>query len=253
MKKQVTKLLGMMLCMGMIVLLAPIVSRAEENGTIPENQTTNVVSAPTDASTSDVWISNFQQWKTNRVIFGNEAASKKGGKGVQIQVSQVKDGKVVYEKEDFQVSTEAMNARPGVAYRYRIRYYNKDGYGSDAAKVYGNWSGYRYFAMPAISGKRTVSAIKIKLKKMDCIKGYDVFLKIVKGAKSPQGKMMLGVSPIKNFKATGWKKTKTLGKKATQLTIKNVKKGQRYYVRVVPKIYVDGKVVKNDLETWVSK
>lgn len=258
MKKQVAKLLAMMLCMGMIVLLVPVASGAEENGAVSRKQTTNVVSAPANASTSDVWIKNFQQWKTNRVIFGNEVASKKAGKGCQIQVSRVKDGKVVYDKEDFQIASQPMNAKAGVLYRYRIRYFNYEGYDSGNPRVYGEWSDYRYYCIPSVSGKRTNTSLLVKWKKMEYAKGYDCYVRAVNSGKRSLGKMNRGIAPAKDPGKDGFKKIKTLGKKSTSLTVTKVGKQKisrkkQYSVMVLPRLYVGGKKVANDLNTWLYK
>ena len=258
MKTCITKCFTICLCMGMVVLLTPAAMRAEENQTVTGGQTTNVVSAPAKADTSDVYIKNFQQWKTNRVIFGNEAPVNQGAKGVQIQVSRVKDGKVVYDKEGFQIASSPMEAKEGVLYRYRIRYYNYEGYDSGNPRAYGEWSDYRYYGIPSVSGKRTNSSLVVKWKKMEYARGYDCYVKAVNSGKRSLGKMNRGIAPAKDPGKDGFKKIKTLGKKSTSFTVTKVGKQKisrkkQYSVMVLPRLYVGGKKVANDLNTWLNK
>lgn len=242
----------MMICMGMLVSLAPASAKAEGLDSAAQNQTTGVVNAPAKPALSDFGILNFQNEKA-RVVWSHKAPATIGAAGFQIQVSQVKDGKIVKENEldDF------FTAKRDVLYRYCIRYYNQE-FGS-SQKVYGEWSDYRYFYVPSLSGKRTAKGFQIKWKKAAGAKGYDCYVQAAKSRNARSaGKMVYSTFPARNMSAEGYKKIKSLGKNSTSFSFTKVGKqavslSNYYYVIVRPRLYVGGKKVTNDLDSWVYR
>lgn len=118
------------------------------------------------------------------------------------------------------------NMKKNTMYQYRVRAYVTN---TDNQKIYGNWSDYRYI-INATGTKVTTSGKKIKLK-WSKLKGVS--------------NIKIQVATKKNGK---YKTCKTLSGKKTGYTIKkygkqSLKKGKRYYVRI---IYM-AKKVQSDL------
>lgn len=133
-------------------------------------------------------------------------------------------------KKVFTATKNGLNrfvASRNTAYKYRCRFYAT--YGEE--KIYGDWSGYRYFLYQTVSGKRSGSRIKMSWKKVANAKSYTV--------------------SISTKEKGGYKKVKTLGKKSTSLTItkfgkKKINKKKTYYVKVVANLKDGAKSVKSD-------
>lgn len=244
------------IAMGMMFLLPGIALAEETNpgaGTPASGgQTTDVVSGPAKPALSDFGIQNFQSGG-NRVVWTHKSSYSKGADGFQMEVSEVKSGKIVSNEE----SSDLFIAKRDVLYRYRIRYYN--GISSSEPRVYGEWSDYRYFCVPSLSGTRGSGGFEIKWKKVSNVKGYDCYIKVTNSNnRRSSGKMVAATFPARNMAAEGFKKFKTLGKNSTSLTIKKVGKQKldwkKYYSVIVrPRFYVGGKKVTNDLDSWVYK
>lgn len=234
----------LLFCVG-AVCFVPEGSLAEE-----ANQTAE--SAPSKPLLSEFGIKDFQN-ADNRVVWTHAAPYDKGANGFQIEVSEVKSGKVVSEKE----LSDTFDAKRNVLYRYRIRYY-KGGYGTEQ-KIYGEYSDYRYFCASTLSGKRGSKGFELKWKKLSHVKGYDCYVKSTNaGKRRSSGTMTTSTFPAKKLSAEGFKKVKSLGKKSTSLLVSKVS-GKKlnwknyYYIIVRPKFYVGGKQVVNDLDSWVYK
>lgn len=239
MKRSTKRILVMLFCMGMMLLL-PKVSFAEE--TAP----------PAKPLLTDFGIKNFQRGK-NRVVWTHKSPTSMGADGFEIEVSEVKSGKVVSAEELLDFFTARLN----VLYRYRIRYYSEAS--GVPQKVYGEYSDYRYFYAPSLSGKRSSKGFEIKWKKAPDVKGYDCYALASKerGVRT-YGKMVATTFVARDLTKEGFKKIKLLGKNSTSIRItkdgKNKLNSKKiYYYSVQPKIYVGGKRVENDLISWVYR
>lgn len=245
-----------MIAVGMMFLLPGTVLAEEMNpgevGAAAGKQTAETVTAPAKPALSDFGIKNFQSGG-NRVVFTHKSPASKGADGFQIEVSEVKSGKVALDKD----LCDLFTAKRDVFYRYRIRYYSE--ISTTGPRASGEWSEYRYFYVPSLSGTRGAGGFDIKWKKASHIKGYDCYLKVTNSnVRASYGKMAASTFPAKNMTETGFKKLKTLGKNSTSLKIKKVGKQNLswkkfYYVIVRPRFYVGGKKVTNDLDSLVYK
>lgn len=207
------------------------------------------------ASTSDVSIKNV--YNKEYVVFSNEAPYSKGANGKLIEVSRVKDGKIVATLD---LGTPKLKVKKNVFYRYRICYY----YEEKDVRTVGEWSDYRYFYIPSVSGKSKPGSITLKWKKMPNTNAYDIYYYVATNCKGKYGNMNVSnastsMQPIIN-KTTykKWKKIKTVSKNKTSITIttvgkKKLSKKNKYYFRVVPRQYVNGKRVENDIYTMIYK
>lgn len=225
--------------MGMMFLL-PKVSSAEE------------AAPPAKPLVADFGIQNFQRGK-DRVVWTHKSPTSMGADGFQIEVSEVKSGKVVSAEELLDFFTARLN----VLYRYRIRYYSE--VSGALQKVYGEYSDYRYFYAPSLSGKRSSKGFEIKWKKAPDVKGYDCYALATKeGGVRAYGKMVSTTFAARDLTKEGFKKIKSLGKNTTSLRItkdgKNkLNRKKLYYYSVQPRFYVGGKRVVNDLTSWVYR
>lgn len=228
-----------LLCLSLLVAVLPAGTCSAVSAVQPE-------AALYAAKTSDIGIDNFQNWQKKRVVFSVVSPIKKGMDGNEIEVSETKSGKVVYDSENAVLFD---GAKTGVVYQYRIRY-SKRAEGDPSQRVYGAWSGYRYFAIPKLSGIRSRNKVQVKWKKMWATAGYDIY--------KLKGRMQLKRT-LGNMEASSWpagkyagklQKIKSLGKNKTQFTMKNVSPTITYVI-VVPKLRINGKNVKNDLESYV--
>lgn len=154
--------------------------------------------------------------------------------GYELEVRNLK-GKVVKTISSSSTYSAATKFSKNTPYKYRIRFYATNG----VQKLYSGWSGYRYFWLNNVTGKKhysyTSSYAKIKLKwpKVSGTKGYTV-----KMATSKDGK---------------YKTVKKLSKKAKSVTLtkygkKKLNKYKTYYIKVVAKIKDGKKTVSNDAQ-----
>lgn len=144
--------------------------------------------------------------------------------GYEIEVYTLNGNKKVFTATD---SNNRFVVKRNTAYKYRCRFYATYG----AEKIYGGWSGYRYMVFQTASGKKYSSRIKMNWKKVAGAKSYTV--------------------SISTKEKSGFKKVKTLGKKSSGITItkcgkKKIRKGQKYYVKVVANLMDGKKSVKSD-------
>lgn len=121
----------------------------------------------------------------------------------------------------------------GTFYKYRVRSYVDCG----STKAYSVWSSYRYIGMPksfkAVASKKT---IKCSWSKLNSASSYAVY--------------------ISTKEKAGYKKVKTLSAKKRSINItkygkKKLKKGKRYYVKVIAKSKSGKKTVSSDV-CWIS-
>lgn len=154
--------------------------------------------------------------------------------GYELEVRNLK-GKVVKTISSSSTYSAATKFSKNTPYKYRVRLYATNG----VQKLYSGWSGYRYFWLNNVTGKKhysyTSSYAKIKLKwpKVSGAKGYTV-----KMATSKDGK---------------YKTVKNLSKKAKSVTLtkygkKKLNKNKTYYIKVVAKIKDGKKTVSNDAQ-----
>lgn len=156
--------------------------------------------------------------------------------GYEVEVFKVKGGKKVKTISSATGVSTSVSLPKNTPLKYRIRYYTI----SNGQKLYGGYSGFKYFLLHKITGKRQYSlmgsACKIKMKwsKVKGAKGYTVY--------------------ISERSDRGFKKVKSLGKNKKSITIKKIGKKKlskytRYYVKVVAKVKSGKKVLKNDAQS----
>lgn len=208
------------------------------------------------ASADDITISNYISGTGKVLIQRKWENIPDGVDGATVEVSRVKDGKIV-ELTDYIFTVKIQK---NVFYRYRMRYFVEE----DNYRTVGEWSDYKYFYMPSISGKRTSNKVTIKWKAMPNVKSYDIYYYVAKVKGINTGKMTVSVastsaqSKLNKTTYNKWKKLKRIGKKKTSITItkvgnKKLNKNYKYYFRVVPNQYVNGKKVENDLYTMIYR
>lgn len=148
----------------------------------------------------------------------------KSANGYEIEIYTVKGKKKVFTATS---SNYRFTAKRNTPYKYRCRFYAS--YGDE--KIYGDWSGYRYFCFQTVSGKKYSNRIKMSWKKVTGAKSYTVYISTKENG--------------------GYKKVKKLSSKKTSITIrkcgkKRIKKNGTYYVKVVANLTDGKKAVKSD-------
>lgn len=177
------------------------------------------VSAPSSSSKTVTFIANDPSGKAN---------------GYEVEVRKM-NGKLVRAITSTTTYSSAVNVSKNTPYKYRVRLFTSSG----ANKMFGEWSGYRYFWLHKISGKKHYNTasryakIKLSWSKVSGAKGYDVSI-----ATSKNGK---------------YKKVKSLGKKAKKITIskygkKRLSRYKTYYIKVKAKVKDGKKTVNNDTQ-----
>ncbi len=156
--------------------------------------------------------------------------------GYEVEVFKVKGGKKVKTISSSTSTSATYKFAKNTPFKYRVRYYTLS---HDGQKLYGGYSGFRYFTLHKVSGKRVynLSSSKCKIKlnwgKVTGAKSYTVY--------------------ISTRSDGGFKKVKTVGKNKKSLTFtkygkKKLSRFTKYYIKVVPKVKVGKKVVKNDAQ-----
>lgn len=154
--------------------------------------------------------------------------------GYELEVRNLK-GKLIKTISSSSTYSASTKFRKNTPYKYRVRLYATNG----VTKMYSGWSGYRYFWISNVTGKKHYSLrssnakIKLKWAKVSGTKGYNVLM-----STSRDGK---------------YKKVKSLSKKAKSVTLtkfgkKRLNKYKTYYIKVVAKIKVGKKTVSNDAQ-----
>ncbi len=177
---------------------------------------------PVKPSTANFGLSSIY-YNINVAYFGATDPSKSAN-GYEIEVYTMKGNKKVFTATS---SNNRFSVKRNTAYKYRCRFYAT--YGNE--KIYGDWSGYRYFVYQTVSGKKYSNRIKMSWKKVANAKNYTV--------------------SISTKEKGGYKKVKTLSSKSTSLTIRKcgkskIKKNKTYYVKVVANLKDGKKSVKSD-------
>lgn len=176
---------------------------------------------PVTPTTSAFGISST--WDSINVVYFSVNVPT-GCSGYELEVYQIKGNKKAFTGSGYD---NRMVVKRNQGYKYRARFYvNYNG-----QKVYGNWSGYRFFCFQSVSGKKYNSYIKLKWSKVSGAKNYTVY--------------------VSTSKTGGYKKVKTLGAKASGITIRKcgkskIKKNKKYYVRVIPTLKNGKQAVKSD-------
>ncbi len=148
-----------------------------------------------------------------------------GGDSIQAEVATIKvskKGKITYKTAATAEGSSARfsNIKQGKAYAYRVRPYIT----TDAGKVYGEWSNYRYYGASK-SAKYSTSNKKISLK-WSKISGMN-WAKISISTKEDKGYKKVAIVNASKKKYTISK----IGKK-------NLKKGKSYWVKL--EFYING-------------
>ena len=177
---------------------------------------------PVKPSTANFGLSSIY-YNNNAAYFGATDPSKSAN-GYEIEVYTMKGNKKVFTATR---SSNRFAVKRNTAYKYRCRFYAT--YGNE--KIYGDWSGYRYFVYQTVSGKKYSNRIKMSWKKVANAKNYTV--------------------SISTKEKGGYKKVKTLSSKSTSLTIRKcgkskIKRNRTYYVKVVANLKDGKKSVKSD-------
>lgn len=177
---------------------------------------------PVKPSTANFGLSSIY-YNINAAYFGATDPSKSAN-GYEIEVYTMKGNKKVFTATR---SSNRFAVKRNTAYKYRCRFYAT--YGNE--KIYGDWSGYRYFVYQTVNGKKYSNRIKMSWKKVANAKNYTV--------------------SISTKEKGGYKKVKTLSSKSTSLTIRKcgkskIKKNKTYYVKVVANLKDGKKSVKSD-------
>ena len=177
---------------------------------------------PVKPSTANFGLSSIY-YNNNAAYFGATDPSKSAN-GYEIEVYTMKGNKKVFTATR---SSNRFAVKRNTAYKYRCRFYAT--YGNE--KIYGDWSGYRYFVYQTVNGKKYSNRIKMSWKKVANAKNYTV--------------------SISTKEKGGYKKVKTLSSKSTSLTIRKcgkskIKKNKTYYVKVVANLKDGKKSVKSD-------
>lgn len=202
-------------------------------GTTEVSPVTTVVTAPGTPSTANFGI-GYASSSSMTVSFRASDPSAKAS-GYEVEVYKLKGGKKVKTITSATTTTSSMKVSKNTPYKYRIRYYAL----SNNQKLYGGWSGYRYFCIQKITGKKhykftsKYSTIKLKWGKVTGASGYTIYM-----STSRDGK---------------YKKVKSLGKNAKGVTLKKygksrLNKSKTYYIKVVAKIKVGKKTITNDTQ-----
>lgn len=178
---------------------------------------------PVTPSTSNFGLDSVY-YNINVAYFGAQDPSRSAN-GYEIEVINMKTKKKVFTATS---SNYRFSVKRNVPYKYRCRFYAT----YENEKIYGGWSGYRYFTYQTVSGKKYSNRIKMSWKKVSAAKSYTVYI-----STSEKG---------------GYKKVKKVGKKTTSLTIrkcgkKRIKRNGKYYVKVVANLKDGKKSVKSDV------
>ena len=190
------------------------------------------LTAPATPSTANFGIYTGSIAASTVTFFAKDPNLK--ANGYELEVRNLK-GKVVKTISSSSTYSAATKFSKNTPYKYRVRLYATNG----VQKLYSGWSGYRYFWLNNVTGKKHYSyrssyaKIKLKWPKVSGVKGYTV-----KMATSKDGK---------------YKTVKNLSKKAKSVTLtkygkKKLNKYKTYYIKVVAKIKDGKKTVSNDAQ-----
>ena len=209
--------------------------RTASNQTVPVPQPV-VVTEPGAASTANFNLYSMPSSTSNDATVSFIAKDPSGkAMGYEIEVFKVKGNKKVKTVSSTSTISSRVKLSKNVPYKYRMRYFVQTG----GQKKYGSYSGFRYFCMQKISGKKyyntrsTACKIKMKWSKVAGASGYTVY--------------------VSKSATKGFKKVKTLGKNAKSVTFNKIGKSKMnknttYYVKVVANVKDGKKTVGNDAQ-----
>ena len=154
--------------------------------------------------------------------------------GFVAQVKNKKTNKTVFTGKNLNMTGATKNK----FLKYRVRGYININNGQ--SKVYGPYSGYKYFAwMEGLGASRVGKkrAVKVSWKKVQGATGYDI--------------------RISTSKEGGYKKVKSVSAKSNSVVVskygkKALKKNQSYYILITPKTKVGKKTVKSEAK-WYAQ
>ena len=199
---------------------------------LPTGNTGTVLTAPATPSTSNFGV--YTGSAPAGTITFQASDPNRTANGYELEVRNLK-GKLIKTISSSSTYSASTKFRKNTPYKYRVRLYATNG----VTKMYSGWSGYRYFWISNVTGKKHYSLrsrnakIKLKWAKVSGTKGYNVLM-----STSRDGK---------------YKKVKSLSKKAKSVTLtkfgkKRLNKYKTYYIKVVAKIKVGKKTVSNDAQ-----
>ena len=140
--------------------------------------------------------------------------------GIQFQLRKY-NGNLVASKKGY--SSASFNTGTKTAYKFRARSYFENY--SNGKTYFGPWTGYKYFALPKVTGKVYYSSNKVKVtvKKMKGVKKYKIYV---------SKKENSGYKYSKSIKMKSGKSTYTTS--IYRYGDKRLKDGNKYYFKVVP-------------------
>jgi hypothetical protein len=201
-------------------------------GNTSVDYTQTLAGVPATPSTANFAISSGSAAAGTVTFFVSNPTTTYNGYELEVRNLKGKLIKTISSTSSYSASTKFGKNTP---YKYRIRLFVTNG----TSKLYSGWSGYRYFWISNVTGKKHYSLrssnakIKLKWAKVSGTKGYNVLM-----STSRDGK---------------YKKVKSLSKKAKSVTLtkfgkKRLNKYKTYYIKVVAKIKVGKKTVSNDAQ-----
>lgn len=202
------------------------------SGDVSVDYTQTLAGIPATPSTANFAISNISTTSSAVTFLVSNPGVTYNGYELEVCNLKGKRIKTISSTSAYSASTKFGKNTP---YKYRIRLFVTNG----TSKMYSGWSGYRYFWLSNVTGKKHYSLrsrnakIKLKWAKVSGTKGYNVLM-----STSRDGK---------------YKKVKSLSKKAKSVTLtkfgkKRLNKYKTYYIKVVAKIKVGKKTVSNDAQ-----
>lgn len=202
------------------------------HGNTSVDYTKTLAGVPATPSTANFAISSGSAAAGTVTFFVSNPTTTYNGYELEVRNLKGKLIKTISSTSSYSASTKFGKNTP---YKYRIRLFVTNG----TSKLYSGWSGYRYFWISNVTGKKHYSLrsrnakIKLKWAKVSGTKGYNVLM-----STSRDGK---------------YKKVKSLSKKAKSVTLtkfgkKRLNKYKTYYIKVVAKIKVGKKTVSNDAQ-----
>lgn len=194
---------------------------------------TGTVTAPATPSTA-----NFRTYNASSssftLSFQAQDPNRKSN-GYEVEVRKIKGNKVVSTIDSTSTYSRSIKVSKNTPYKYRVRFYAI----SNGTKLYSGWSGYRYFCIQKVTGKKHYrlnskwATITLNWGKVTGASGYTVYM-----STSRDGK---------------YKKVKSLGKNAKSVKLSKFGKGKlnkskTYYIKVVAKVKDGKKTIKNDTQ-----
>lgn len=194
---------------------------------------TGTVTAPATPSTANFGTSGAST-STFTLGFWAQDPNRKSN-GYEVEVRKIKGNKVVSKIDSTSTYSRSIKVGKNTPYKYRVRLYAI----SNGTKLYSGWSGYRYFCIHKITGKKHYrlsskwATIKLNWGKVTGASGYTIYMSTSKDGK--------------------YKKVKSLGKNAKSVTLSKygksrLNKSKTYYVKVVAKVKDGKKTIKNDTQ-----